>query len=156
MLNDLYMSHPLHQVPACCPGFEGVTKQYALLWKDLQCVAEVLQHAQTVQVLYCAHSPASSFEKHNRALAEVRLRFHACLDSIQVPLWLQHAFVEALQTDLRVVDNLVLPTDSGVDLPGLPRPLLLPSAVGSPVDPLYLDPIQGSTFTAQQSDDPHE
>ena len=64
------------------PWFEGVTKQYALLWKDLHCVAEVLQHAQTVQVLYCAHSPASSFEQHNRALAVVHLHFHACLDSI--------------------------------------------------------------------------
>ncbi len=81
---------------------------------------------------------------------------HACLDSIQVPLWLQHAFVEAPQTDLRVVDDHVLPTDSGIDLSGLPRPLLLPSGAGSPVNPLPVDPVQGSALTAQQGDGPHE
>ncbi len=60
------------------------------------------------------------------------------------------------QTDLHVVDEYVLPTDSGVDLPGVPRPLLLSSGAGSPDNPLPVDPIQGSALTAQQGDDPHE
>lgn len=64
--------------------------------------------------------------------------------------------MRALQTGLHVVDNHVLPTDSGIDLSGLLRPLLLPSGAGSPHYPLPVDPIQGSALTAQQSDDPHE
>ncbi len=61
-----------------------------------------------------------------------------------------------MQIGLHGVNDHVLPTDSGVDLPGLPRPLFLPSGAGPADNSLPVDPIQSSALTAQQGDDPHE
>ena len=156
----LYVLHSHDRTPACCPDSEGVTKWSAPGFKGLTlCYRSASTHKW--YRAYAVHVVQLQAE-----LLKAQQGVHCGM--VAFPCLLrQHSRTTVastcicgssnkLQTGVHVVDDHVVPTDSGINLPGVPRPLLLPSGAGSAVNPFPVDPNQDSALTAQQGDGPHE